>query len=497
MSFPDTGMLGTVHRIYLYLFSAAGLTLVVLATGELIRWLLSILGDSLFSLGTLAVDAIAAVPQALVGLTLWLAYWMGAQRLFRTGIAEETGSILRKFYLYAAILVGVAGGGKRRGPHPVGHLPLAAWALAERRHPQPHCLDICVRPALVLSQPRAWTKTYVPPNRPPSRTRCRRIYLYLLAAIGLIALLVGTIGDISTLLFIVEDGISDAHRESLAYFSAALIAGLPVWLLAWRSAQREARRTDRRGSQARASSVRRIYLYFFLLASMLSVLGSAIFVLYRVLEWLLAGESLTLVDVAIPLTIVVVQAAVWMLHLSVLRSDRRMSAQVEERQLADLRLALVDHGESASLLAVANRLRNAAPGADIRVLRSGEQMTADDLQAALTQIEQAEVVVAPWTLFVADERVAESSFAAAVARSEAQKIVLPESVGGWRWVGLDAKNADETADETLRLLRAIVAGEDVGARKRFTFGAAALTLIGAVILLVVLSNLLGALFRGF
>ncbi len=40
--------------------------------------------------------------------------------------------------------------------------------------------------------------------------------------------MLGLIGYISTLLYGVDDGMSDTFRELPAYFSAALIAGLPV-----------------------------------------------------------------------------------------------------------------------------------------------------------------------------------------------------------------------------------------------------------------------------
>ncbi len=80
--------------------------------------------------------------------------------------------------------------------------------------------------------------------------------------------------------------------------------------------------------------MRKIYLYIFLFVSIMSVLGSAIFVIYWLLQWLLFSESLTLIDIAIPLTIAAVQLIVWFYHLATLRTDRTLTAPREVRQLA-------------------------------------------------------------------------------------------------------------------------------------------------------------------
>ncbi|MFN2199721.1 MAG: DUF5671 domain-containing protein [Caldilineaceae bacterium] len=496
--FPDRGELGSVHRLYLYLFSAAGLTMVLIAVVELIRWLLSLLGEVLVQAPDLGVDVVAAVPVALVGLVLWLAYWMSAQHLFRTGGIEETNSILRKFYLYMAIFIGVGGAVSAAALILAGIL--RTWLGLDPSG------DIREPIALVLAFVPLWfyhSQVLNDDARAAESTaqqdEIRRIYLYLLSAVGLIALVVGVVGDIATLLFIVDEGISDAHREALSYFTAALIAGAPVWLFTWRKVQQEALRTDQNGSNARASLVRKIYLYFVLFISIMSVLGSAIYVLYRLLQWFLTSTSLTLIDIAIPLTIALVQLLNWGYHLSVLRSDRRLSSLDEVRRLSDMRIALIDHGDSESIRLFADRLRKVAPGITFPLLGSGGTTggTGKTGEDVLARIHQAEAIVVPSSLFLDVEGAGDRDMVAAIAASSALKFVLPEASRSLYWVGLESQAADQTADETLKLLRTAVMGGEIGSRRRVGCGAIAVALASIIVLLLVLARLIGSFAYAF
>lgn len=493
--YPDTGMLGVVHRTYLYLFAAAGLVMTSRATVELLRWVLSALGDFLLDAGALGVHLQSVIPQSMVGLVLWLVYWLMAQRLFQTGQAEERRSVLRKFYLYAAIFAGVAGG--------VSAAALVLSGIFRAWLGLPIDGDIRNSLAWIIMFAALWfyhSQVLAEDARAADHTaqqaEIRRIYLYLLAGIGLVALLIGLIGDISTLLYVVDEGMTDTYRELLAYFSAALVAGLPVWVLAWRLAQQEASLQDKTGSQARDSLVRKIYLYLFLFVSMILVLGSAIFVVYRLLQWLLFGESLTLIDIAIPLTIATVQTGVWFYHLATLRTDQALTAQDEVRQLSDLQLALIDDANSPLMEAIASRLRKAAPGLDVVPIQAhaSDGLRVEDKHMLEAQLQRAEVIVAPWTLYLKQDASSSSAWLVDLANHPAQKIVLPDTGQRWHWVGMDPLSPDDAADETLTMLKRIVSGEEIKGRSRIGFATIGLIILGAIILLSILSRLLGMIF---
>ncbi|GAG95944.1 unnamed protein product [marine sediment metagenome] len=69
----------------------------------------------------------------------------------------------------------------------------------------------------------------------------RRLYIYLIAAIGLSAFLVGISGILSVLIRSIDQTtFGTGLQQQLAWFAAVTIAGLPVWYLPWRQAQKTA-----------------------------------------------------------------------------------------------------------------------------------------------------------------------------------------------------------------------------------------------------------------
>jgi hypothetical protein len=129
------------------------------------------------------------------------------------------------------------------------------------------------------------------------QTAIQRLYLYLVAGIGLAAFLAGLGGEIGVLIQLVSgQGFGNALREQLSWASATMLAGLPVWLIPWRRAQIIALASDTAGAWERRSLVRRIYLYLFLLLATITVLVSTVFIVSQLIELLVRSgetESLT------------------------------------------------------------------------------------------------------------------------------------------------------------------------------------------------------------
>ncbi len=69
-----------------------------------------------------------------------------------------------------------------------------------------------------------------------------------------------------------------------------------------------------------------------------------------------------------------------------------------------MQLALIDDGDSAAMACIAARLRKAAPGLDVVPIQAGAtDLPAAEQQRAAAQLEQAEVIVAPWSLYLKQE----------------------------------------------------------------------------------------------
>ncbi|MGB8648727.1 MAG: DUF5671 domain-containing protein, partial [Anaerolineae bacterium] len=273
---PAADLNASVRRLYILGFSAVGLILTAWAASQLIRWLLYRFGGPAAPGGMGMVDApIDELARLVAGAPLWVIFWLWVQRLFQGPNEEERASTLRKLYLYLVILISALGAVSTATIILAGILRglMALPTSGDIRDP------LCIAFTLAVVWAYHWRvlqRDAATVAEGLLQAGIRRLYLYLVAAIGLGALLGGLAGDISVLIrTIAGDPFGSTLREPLAWFTAALVAGLPVWLLPWRSAQLTADRPGPQGSDERRSIVRKLYLYFYLFAASMTVLGSA------------------------------------------------------------------------------------------------------------------------------------------------------------------------------------------------------------------------------
>jgi hypothetical protein len=146
----------------------------------------------------------------------------------------------------------------------------------------------------------------------------RRVYTYLIAAIGMGMLGIGLAGMVGVIGSQVMRINTHPNSETATYVSIVLL-GAPAWALSWWQARRRLDDDERR------SAPRRGYLYLAILAGVLGslVFGSAL--LYRLLNAAFAGSLFTLAtwhDVWHFLVDASVSAAVFLFHYRALRADR-------------------------------------------------------------------------------------------------------------------------------------------------------------------------------
>ncbi len=95
----------------------------------------------------------------------------------------------------------------------------------------------------------------------------RRLYLYIVSAVSLLALSVGVGALLTTVLRELEDALGgsliingSASREQLSYAIALIVVGGPIFAIHWWLARRGMRATGARGIEERASGVRAWYM---------------------------------------------------------------------------------------------------------------------------------------------------------------------------------------------------------------------------------------------
>lgn len=485
---------GVVRRIYIFQFAGTGLYLAGLGLGELLRWLLSLVGSDL------GASLPAALSQLLVGLPVWLAFWLWAQRLFRTGAHERT-STLRRFYLYAVLFVGTVGtvtnvtlilAGILRallGLRPEGDVRnVIAAGLAFG--------IVGIFHFVLLREEVAQTEDT------HQQAEMRRLYLYLLAGTGLTALLAGVIGDITALLLLLDLGMDDVYREVIAYATASILVGLPVWALAWRMAQSELSAVVDTDMTPRQSLMRRIYLYLFLFVTILGVLGGAVFVVYSLISWLLNGASLELNEMATAIAIAVVTGVVWIFHLLVLQGDRRHVTQHQTRRLASARVVLLAAGGDASFSPAIDSVQSILPDVQIQVVPLSPPVDAGDPGAdEVTPVSQpslaeqlagADVVLVPSSILLSTDADGDATDAGTselrrlLATSPAQKLVLQSEQAGWHWLPVKDDESQQTTKQIAQAVEQLVSQGELKAARRFGCGALlalwlAISLLGSLV----------------
>ncbi len=492
---PAADAAAPVRRLYAYGFSITGLTLMTLAFIRLLGWLMFQIGPNVLS----TASPTSEVTRLLVGAGLWLVFWRWAGRLFHSADAEERGSALRKVYLYAVVFVAVL--------LAVGCAAAILAGLFRRLLDLPSSGDIRTPLSIIVGMAALWAyHAYVlrvdaaVAGEAPRQSGVRRIYLYLMAGIGLAALLIGFGGDLSVLIRSVSGGfLGTGIKQQLAWFTAALIAGLPVWLLSWRLVQAEAAAAPPAGSGERHALTRRIYLYFYLGVAALTVLSSLVFVVSRLLAQVLgAGRDSNLIsNLAQALAFSLVGIGVWICHALLLRGDSRLNRLEWTEKLAAWRVAVVEPGTGQLGRALLDHLKQELPGLVLDPVgltpAASAAMNANTIDI-VGRLSAAQVIVGPW-MIAAPGTGAEGvspEIAAAVATSPARKILIPARAESWEWAGVDFWKDEALARQVTNAVRQAIEGKPVKPVRPLGAGAIIAIVLGVLIGLPLLAGLIYA-----
>ena len=450
---PEEGRAATVRRWYVYGFGAAGLAMTTLAVVYLSRWLMFQLGGG--PAISRQAGLVREVARLAVGLPLWLVFWQWAQRLFAAPDEEERGSVLRKVYLYLAVFLSVLA--------TVTTLTVlladGLGRLLRVTGSESGGGDIREALAILLGGGLVWAyHAYVlrrdaaQAGEPATAAWVRQLYHYLVAAIGLGALLAGLAGVLSLLVRALA-GVSFVRGlpEEAAWFTALILIGLPVWLLPWRRMQLAATASGPAGDVESRSLVRKIYLYFYLFVATMTVLGSGVYVVFRLISLALgvAQRGNLLADVGQALAYSLLAVGIWLYHGACLRADGRRIKGLQAERLSRLRVVLLEAADEPLARDLVDRLRRELPSLPFEVLETTAAGTPSTLA-------QADLIVGPWSVLVAGDEVAR-----AMAASPAAKVLLLSHKEGWHWAGAGKLKAGDSLRQAVRAVKRF-AGEEEG-----------------------------------
>ena len=500
----------TIHRLYIYLFSFVGLVMTSVGVGSILRWLLFRVGETAISINEQSL--ITALTELFVGIPLWLIFWWQAERLFNQGGELEQASVLRKFYLYLIIFLAALG--------TVGSLTTLLAGLFRRLLSLESQGDVRNVLYVLITTAVIWAYHFVVLRQdtqamPEGQQQAgvRRLYWYLIAGIGLMALLIGISGDISVFIRSLSGQsalyIKNASLNELAWFTATLIAGLALWLIPWRNIQAECAGPEPEAVLARQSWARKIYLYFYLLLATLTFLGVGVYILSQIVLLVIGGRtSRTLVsDMAHAIAFALMAIAIWSYHLTLIRRDGK-AVQTTETQLADkVQVAVVDdeNGRFGQTLIAA--LQQALPNVILHPIGLTPEaiavMNTEETPPPLAEIlATSQIIVGPWTIATPYVNHGDTDLdtLAAIAASPAHKLLIPKPEPDWDWAGQGAWESETAVQQTIRSLKQLIAGEPLAEKKQYGLGTAVAIGFGifALINLIPLLFLIPlALFGGF
>jgi hypothetical protein len=493
----------TVRRVFVYGFSFIGLTMITMSVIRLIRWLMIETGIQASYIGSMDYVFQDEIRRLLIGVPLWVIFWRWAQRLFDGPNEEERESALRKFYLLGVIFIAA--------------LSVVAYSTGILSNLIRRLLDVVSETSLddalpvIIGMGVVWAyhafvlreDTNIGEDS-PRQAGVRRAYAYLIAGIGLAALLGGLSGTINVILEVLGSSFGNILREMLSWFTALIISGLSVWLLTWRRAQLTANSAKPEGSIARRSLSRRIYVYFFIFVSILVALSCAVYLVFRILSTILGEDPPAFTELAEAISYGVIAVGVLIYHGRILRNDADLDHRDQIAQLEGLRVVLVDVGEVILGGEVFNRLKGEFPNLELESIvlaspESREEGMQEDYKTLVKQIEDASLIIGPWTIACVGGPV-DQQIMEAIAASPARKLIIPASVGLWGWIGIGELQPKDIIKQTVRTIRQILSGEEIKIHRSLGVGwgiAIAVVTLFVIFFLVapfILSFLMGGLF---
>ncbi len=483
---PETGPFAVINRLYLLGFSAAGLTMATLAAIHLIRWLLlQFATQNLIGTG-LTVELNNEVARMAAGLPLWLLFWGRAQRLFQGPQQEERDSALRKLYLYGAVWVGALAVVANSTAILAGLFRrlLALPSLADARLPVPVIIGTAFLWAYHANVLREDAKQA---GETPRQAGVRRLYLYLIAAIGLAAVLTGVSGILSVIIRSVESSFGTALREQSAWFSAAALVGMPVWILPWRAVQQAAAEDSPAGADERRSIVRMIYLYFFLFIATAAAISGAVFIVFQLVSAVLGEDAPTLSELGQPVAYILIAAGVWIYHGMLLTADRRLTLQEQTARINAQGISIVDLPGGSFGQALASELKTEFPELDLTPLiladGPGTVLSAGLPADTVAALQNARLIVGPWTIL---SPAVSQETAAAVQKSSAQKLLAPTWDPDMTWIGLEQTLPERMVAEAVAAVTQFLEQGEMRPSRQLGVGGVLGVIAGILVLLFLL-----------
>jgi hypothetical protein len=415
-----------IRRLYRFLWVLYSLIMVVYGAQQAIRYIFIIPVNVLGGLGReMAVNAIALLA---VGAPIWIYTWRVAQDALSDPAEKESN--LRLGILYLLSLSGVITLLTAAG----NLLFIVINRLLGDSMPWTDFLSKIGGPislgipfAVLWAYYGHWLNNQIEYEEiGPRRAGKRRLYFYILSAIGLTASFVGT----TMLLRLIIDNITGqsmlgvfGFRERLASSIATIVVGLPLWLMTWYPMQEEAIQDGDAGDHARRSIVRKAYLYLVLFASVIGGMVAAVTMVFTLINVALGGSTDgNFINSALnSLQLLVLFVILLLYHLSALRKDTAARVDLLEAKQAEYSVLVFDSGDGRFSDSVKAAFARHAPKVPVTMVNVSEGIPSD---------VKANAVVLPGSLVVNTPE----SIEGWMRSFNGSRLIVPDEAVGVYWL---------------------------------------------------------------
>jgi uncharacterized membrane protein len=447
-----------VRRLYRHIWLVYSLAFLVFGIQQILQYLLT--AWQLVGTGQSAL-LVNGLSLLLVGTPLWIFN----ESLLRRAQTEpgEQSSLLRLVALNLLVAIGL-----------IGTLAAASFVLyylldailAWRWSTGELLLNLSKPLSIALPLAGVWIYYGRQLRQEASRSEGQvwvgRFFRYLFAILGLSAAFIGIYRLLSTLfLLLVSPPVLGGQviSEEMAAGMAALIAGLPVWLLSWRPLASEAIQEDESGDRARRFVVRRIYLFLAIFAGVLGGMFSAAALLYQVFQAVLGDPTPDLLQRALDyLLLILLFAGLAGYHAVQLRSDSRLSEQSLSRRHARYPVLILAPDEPAAseeaeeqqfTALIVAALQSQAPAIPVAVHSYSQGVPDESLAAVQAVILPSELVARP-----------EEGIRLWLQAFNGPRLVVPTPAAAWWWVFGSGRSLPSLARQTARMVKELAEAEE-------------------------------------
>lgn len=424
-----------VRRLYRYLWVIYGLLMTIFGAQQILRYIFFVPTGLL---GELTRETIInGLALLLIGTPLWVYTWSVVQRSLDD--AQERDSNLRLTILYLLALSGVIT--VLTASAMVLHTLLDAllgtsMSASDLVNKIGGPLSVGVPLGAVWAYYGQWLGRHIDVVAEPiRRAGMKRIYLYILSAVGLGGTLLGVAMLVRFMIERFTGGAlvgNDLLRSDLGRAIAVIVAWLPLWLVMWRRLQAKAIAAGDVGDHARRSIIRRAYLYLAIFAGVIGGMIFAVALVFQLVNTILTGQkdSTFLTTILNDLQLLILFGLLLAYHLVVMRRDGRSSAAALAARQNTYKLLIVDSGKGFSQ-AVRAALARVAPNVPVTVSARQPRGKFDAMIINGSQLLDAPL----W-----------------VRHFRGTRIVVPDSAEGLHWAGGVDANPIQKAALTVRQL---------------------------------------------